>query len=233
LSPLRIPRHLPEIDLVWLGIILVWAFTIFTPAKLESSSGPVTVLKKAIHTKVLDLEFPQLQGLPDRNIEKILNQRLRKEIDSFAAKYRQQTGVTADAQYTVKRNRHGLLSILFNMVVYHEGAAHPLPMETALTMNLNTGKIYQLADLFKPKSPWRKLVNASINRQIAQRGAQGDLTLLTPFPGVKNNQDFYIEDDNLVVFFQVYEYTPYVDGFPEFHMPLKRLKDILNPEISP
>ncbi|MNJ68656.1 hypothetical protein D3C77_649230 [compost metagenome] len=40
------------------------------------------------------------------------------------------------------------------------------------------------------------------------------------FTGIDNNVDFYIEPGNLKVYFQLYDYTAYAAGFPEFSFPL-------------
>ncbi|WP_368073024.1 RsiV family protein [Virgibacillus salinus] len=42
------------------------------------------------------------------------------------------------------------------------------------------------------------------------------------------DQDFYIADKALVIYFQLYEITPYVFGFPMFPISVYAIKDIIN-----
>ena len=42
------------------------------------------------------------------------------------------------------------------------------------------------------------------------------LGFLFPFEAIRADQDFYLSNNELVVYFQAYEYTPYAAGIPEF-----------------
>ena len=50
------------------------------------------------------------------------------------------------------------------------------------------------------------------------------------FEGIRSDQDFYIADTVLVIYFQLYEITPYSLGFPYFPIPILDIADSINPD---
>ena len=56
--------------------------------------------------------------------------------------------------------------------------------------------------------------------------------LLNPFEMIREDQDFYIEGDTLVVYFQQYELMAYAYVFPEFRISMSTLSDVLAPELA-
>lgn len=63
-----------------------------------------------------------------------------------------------------------------------------------------------------------------IHLQIEER----DLPLLGEFEGIRPDQDYYIVDNVLVIYFQLYEISPYAAGFPYFPIPLYKIESILS-----
>ncbi|WP_337445661.1 RsiV family protein [Ornithinibacillus scapharcae] len=56
---------------------------------------------------------------------------------------------------------------------------------------------------------------------------QRDIQLIEDFTEISPNQDFYIADKSLVIYFQLYEITPYVYGFPMFPISVYQIQDII------
>ena len=76
----------------------------------------------------------------------------------------------------------------------------------------------------KPESDYVKRLSILINTQIKQR----DIQLLNGFTVIQPNQDFYIADKALVIYFQLYEITPYAFSFPMFPISVFDLQDIID-----
>ncbi len=93
----------------------------------------------------------------------------------------------------------------------------------SLTMDTATGENYQLHQLFVPGNAYMDIINAEIERQIKVR----DIPLLDGFKGIAPNQDYYVSDQVLVIYFQLYELSPYVAGFPYFPIPLYMLTNVI------
>ncbi|KMY56313.1 hypothetical protein AC623_19545 [Bacillus sp. FJAT-27231] len=126
--------------------------------------------------------------------------------------------------YEIKNNQREVLSLSLINYAYHYHAAHGMTYIKSLTFDLRTGRLYQLKDLFKPRSDYVKRLSVLIDEQIKQRNIQ----LLDGFTAIRPDQDFYIADKTLVIYFQLYEITPYVVGFPMFPISVFDLEDIVD-----
>ncbi|HNU79629.1 MAG TPA: RsiV family protein, partial [Bacillota bacterium] len=57
-----------------------------------------------------------------------------------------------------------------------------------------------------------------------------NIDLLDEFKGIRPDQDFYIADKSLVLFFQLYEITPYYMGLQYFPISVYQIQDIIAEE---
>ena len=127
-----------------------------------------------------------------------------------------------DGSYEIKNNQRGILSLsLVGLADF--GGAHPITITYSLTMDTATGENYTLDQLFTPGSNYMDIINAEIERQIKVR----DIPLLDGFKGISPNQDFYVSDHTLVIYFQLYALSPYAAGFPYFPIPLFSLTEAI------
>ena len=109
--------------------------------------------------------------------------------------------------YEIKNNQRNILSLTLSNYTYHFHAAHGMTYIKSLTFDFNKEELVQLKDLFKPGSNYVEIISNLIQQQIQQRNIQ----LLDDFTTIQPQQDFYIADKALVIYFQLYEITPYVD----------------------
>ena len=125
--------------------------------------------------------------------------------------------------YEIKTNEKGVLSLsLFNYAF--TGGAHGLTLQKSLTFMTADGQLYRLSDLFKPGSDYKDRLSRLINRQIIER----KIDTLQPFTSIRGDQEYYVADRALVIWFSLYELTPYVYGFPYFPISVYDLSDIIN-----
>lgn len=127
--------------------------------------------------------------------------------------------------YEIKNNQRLVLSFSLSNYTYHYMAAHGMTYIKSLTFDLEQEKICTLADLFLPESNYVEVISRIVKKQIEQR----DIPLLDGFTEIRPDQDFYIADKSLVIYFQLYEITPYVVGFPMFPISVFDLEDIIVP----
>lgn len=128
--------------------------------------------------------------------------------------------------YEQKTNERDIVSLTLNNYAF-SGGAHGLTIMKSLTFNMKNGQHYKLSDLFKKDSPYVERISEIIKKQIKKRNI---FLLDPPFKKIRPNQDFYVADKALVIYFQLYEITPYVFGFPFFPISLYELEDIINEE---
>ncbi|MFZ7102487.1 MAG: PdaC/SigV domain-containing protein [Peptococcaceae bacterium] len=195
----------------------------------------------------ITLQFPQIEGLDDKSVQDRINSVFKKAAEDARdeglknAEYLQDVdGDTGSPHkyetyfdYKLKYNQNGLLSVTFLNYQY-TGGAHGLTVQSSRTFNLKTGEEYQLKDLIKSDADYVTFISGIVKKQIAERAKEGILPEqpLTPFEAIKNEQDFYLSNNGPVVYFQLYEYFPYVAGIQEFAVDFSELKDMLKPDFS-
>lgn len=196
------------------------------------------VKNKPIYANVLPYEakiaehtvaWPVIQELPDYDVQKRLNSMLHQELVRLTGEAVQMQKTSVHIEYLVNFNTANILSLTITESLYPERAAHPMTFLKAFTMNVRTGQAYQLPDLFKSGIDYKTRINEIIQQQIMNRG----ITFIAPYNGIKEtDQEFYLTAKSVVVFYQLYEYTPYVYGFLKFEIPYEQLADILRPEFG-
>ncbi|MFA9456480.1 DUF3298 domain-containing protein [Halalkalibacter sp. AB-rgal2] len=156
-----------------------------------------------------------------------MNERIAHEAERMK---QQQVGDTPSTvvemigRFELKNNQREVLSLSLSNYTYHEKAAHGMTLMQSLTFDLESKQLCQLHDLFKPGSNYVDRLSELIALQIKER----DIPLLDGFSGIQPDQDFYMADKSLVIYFQLYEISPYVVGFPMFPISVFDLQDIIN-----
>ena len=128
-----------------------------------------------------------------------------------------------DGTYEIKTNERGVLSLSLLNYVF-TGGAHGNTLQRSLTFDANTGRSYTLGELFKPNTDYMARLDKIIQAQIKAR----KLPLLGEYPGITSDQDYYIADKALVIYFPLYAIVPYVWGFPYFPISVYEIQDIID-----
>ena len=130
---------------------------------------------------------------------------------------------------TILTNESGLLSIGVVYWIMNQGAAHPMPSVNHLNFDLATGKMLGLDDILRPG--YRAALDTLGERQFVKvYGREGfEIT-----PGqFQLSDDFSIQRDGLVFYFDVYEIGPYSAGVQEVFLPFAALGEWLKPGKMP
>lgn len=171
--------------------------------------------------------YPQIFHLKSPVVQYLINQAITRGTQSLIQKQtaeRPNSVVEMLGTYEIKNNQRNILSLTLANYTYHEQAAHGMTYLSSLTFDLTSGQKYTLNQLFKPESHYIARLSSLILKQISER----NIPLLTDFVKIRPDQDFYIADKTLVIFFQLYEITPYVYGFPMFPVSVYELEDIID-----
>jgi hypothetical protein len=185
---------------------------------------PISIKTYQVLRDKLQLLYPAVEKHLPYSAELAMNTAIvnavNKQLREQGYPQNPQTDVTA--HYELKTNERGVLSLtLWNYAF--SGGAHGLTIQNALTFNTETGKAYALKDLFKPGSDYVAKLSAIIKAELKSR----DVPLLVQFNAIKPDQDFYIADKALVIYFQVYELAAYVYGFLYFPISVYAIQDII------
>ena len=186
---------------------------------------PVLVNTQRVREPRLDLYYPVVHGLKNAAVQHRINFAIQNMVKKMLADqgYYSNPRTQVTASYELKTYERGILSLSLNNYAF-AGGAHGMTIIKSLTFDVSTGRIYGLADLFKPGSDYQKVLSAIIEKQIKER----EIPVINEFTGVKPDQDYYIADKVLVVYFQLYELTPYAYGFPEFPITVYQVADIVD-----
>ncbi|GIQ62985.1 DUF3298 domain-containing protein [Paenibacillus cisolokensis] len=172
-----------------------------------------------------ELWVPVVRGLHSRRAEADINDAIRGTVRQLVVDQGSLDDPRAEmiGYFETKTNHSQVLSIsLFNYA--YTGGAHGLTLQRSLTFDTTTGRSYALHELFKPGSPYVKVLSEIVAEQIKER----KIDTLQPFQSIRPDQDFYVADRSLVIYFQLYELAPYVYGFPYFPISVYELEPIIN-----
>lgn len=136
----------------------------------------------------------------------------------------------ANVDFELKKNTDSALSIKVRYYTY-SGGAHGFYQDIAYNVDMRTGKFLELMDLFKDNTKYKEVIDEEIKRQIAELEKKDEENIgIYNFKGIKENQNFYLQDENLVVYFDLYDITPYARGIPEFSINKALISSMLKPE---
>lgn len=172
----------------------------------------------------IDLAWPQVKYSKDSKVEELINQKILAAIDSYENEIKEQVALREtdkinspymfSSSYIVTYNQKGIVSLILQQYDF-TGGAHGMTYRKGFTFSLRDGKQLTFSDVIGNNKNMFKQINDSIKHQFEKSNAY-----FGGFKGIDNKVDFYFEPGNLIVYFQLYDYTPYVAGFPEFSFPL-------------
>ncbi len=189
------------------------------------------------------VQIPQIYGLKDAAFQEQLNkdlmdcilkdvQEVRAQAEEYKAVAEKQGRKYWPFEIFVDfelKSADKVLSFVVNTYMYTGGANGITRVDT---YNIDTEKCVTigLEDLFKTATDYKAVIN---NQILSQMQAQEEDENVLYFKGengfktISAEQDFYIQDENLVIVFQKYEVAPGAMGTPEFKIPLTNLSSLL------
>ncbi|WP_330676907.1 DUF3298 and DUF4163 domain-containing protein [Terrisporobacter petrolearius] len=154
-----------------------------------------------------------------------------KEAQSFLEDFElDESNFVADASYEVKKNTINTISILIKYYKY-SGGAHGYYEYVPYNIDLRNGNNLTLKDIFKKDIDYKEIIDKEVEKQIKELGKkEKDLDKVYDFYGIKENQKFYLKDDEIVIYFDLYDIAPYAAGIPEFPITIDYIKDKIKDE---
>lgn len=192
----------------------------------------------------MTLQYPQIDGLEDKTVQDGINACFRglaeaardeglKNVEDTAGYPGSPNQHETYFDYRIKYNQNGLLSVVFADYQYY-GGAHGMTVQSSSTFDLKTGGRYKLKELFRDGSDYASIINSAVRKQIDERVKAGMLPEFpdSPFKSIRDDQDFYLSNNGIVVYFQQYEYFPYAAGIQEFTVDYSSLENALLPDFG-
>jgi hypothetical protein len=186
-------------------------------------------IKKYSPNKDYLVYYPQIGGMENEGAEKRVNAILKQKSKVKPVPFHTQLDYSYFGDFSVTFYKNNLLVLQLEGYNFPFGAAHGMPYKTYAHIDLKTGRIYELKDLFKRESNYVKIISDMVEKQIKEEEEQGSaFYFLDQYKGIQPDQPFYVTEDALAIYFEPYEIAAYAAGFPTFMIPYKEIMEIIN-----
>ncbi len=145
------------------------------------------------------ISYPYFTG--SANEANSINKTITKFIDSFDSK-----NTKYDISYKITGSNAKFISVLFSVRETKTENYESKSYYKAFSFDATNGKELKLKDLFLPG--YEDSFKEAINDKIRQLGIPTN----DKYKGLEKNQQFYLEDSSLVIFYQPNTITTFADG---------------------
>ncbi|AKN29617.1 hypothetical protein Ccar_01640 [Clostridium carboxidivorans P7] len=189
-----------------------------------------------------DLKIPVLKGMKNKNIENQINNSIKSDIMEFKQQMEESAneyGMQAEkvgkkfipfiisTNYSITYNKNNIASIT---IFYYEfiNGKHSY-IKTSYNFNLNSGKSLSLKDLFKQGVSYKQIINKEIKKYLIQNKELYIPGTVTNFKGISDDQPFYLDNENIVIYLGFNEIAPNISEIPIIKIPFSTLKNYIKP----
>lgn len=193
----------------------------------------------------IDVNIPIIEGMADKEAQKGINETLQESVE--ALKNELYSGAVDHKKYAEEMDypfhkyqlytrcgpyfENGQYLSFYVDYYFYSGGAHGSTDRRAYNYDIAAGQVLALQDLFVPGYDFKKLIDQAIAAEIKQRPGdffEGELG----FQGITAEQNYYVQNKTLVIYFNQYEIAPYAAGIQEFRIPLQDLYKGLKAEFK-
>ncbi|MEB1807351.1 MAG: WG repeat-containing protein [Bacillaceae bacterium] len=208
--------------------------TIWKPNTIIPLQSPYQVREEKFNpNKDYLVYYPQIEGMKNRARQSEINQLLKEKSNVKEIPSNVQLDYSYTGDFSIEFYRKNLLVVKLSAYEYPFGAAHGMPSQDFVHIDLQTGELYVLKDLFKQDADYVSVLSEMIGNQI-EKQQQQEFSYFFPeaYKGIKPDQPFYITEEGLAIYFQPYEIAAFAAGFPTFKIPYDDIIEIIDTEGS-
>lgn len=197
---------------------------------MNRTLSPVPICTMEIRRNGTSIDYPQIGHVTHLRVQRSINEAIVQLVESLIAEQQEKQGVHSFTEmiglFEIKTNERSILSLTLSNYAYAYPHANGLTVMRSLTFDVETGKQYELNDLFLQGSPYVQRLSTLVKQQIKER----NIPVIGEFSGISPQQEFYIADKTLVLYFQSIQITPHYVGIPMFPISVYQLEDIIDPD---
>ncbi len=175
--------------------------------------------------------YPEIAGIADPKVQEEVNAKLRNMSVKPGITPEMVLDYSYDGQFSIGFNKKKLLVLEMTAYNFPFGAAHGMPFMNYAHINVDSGRFYELKDLFKSGSNYEKVLSDIVAAQIKEHGEEMGVWP-DSYKGIAADQPFFITKDALNLYFDPYDIAPYASGFPTFTIPFSQIMDIFRTDGS-
>lgn len=178
-----------------------------------------------------NVKIPQLCGLSSRDLEDTINEEFLSATDSLLKKWETSASETGelslfDMNTIVHFNTAELLSLVTDYE-YFSRKAYKNSFRIAKNIDTKSHIELSLSDLFDGDG-YIDALNTMLSDTVAKTPEK--YADIWAKPKISQNQGFYIDGENLVIFYPPYELSYYERGFVEIPIPIEDILTYLKPQ---
>lgn len=209
-----------------------------TSAKtVDKSKSNMTVVERKINKDLSyfkeNISFPVVKGeSKSKNIQQInqvlykdillkamSNENAAKEMFDINNKIKPTFPYEVVSKFETTKDDENILSF-YNDFYEYLGGAHGNTVRTSYSINKKKQSILTLNELFSENYNYEDVINKVIAQKLDEN-PNNYFYNSSNYKGIDNNAGFYIKDNVLVIYYELYEIAPYVAGIPEFEIPIE------------
>lgn len=177
------------------------------------------------------IQYPEVAGLADLKVQEGINGMLKEYFVGDSKGSNKEGNIYTDSieiGFTAEKNKD-MLIITKNGYYYPIGAAHGQPSREEYHINIRTGKLYTLKDLFKADSNYKSRLTEIVKGKIDRANKElGEQLYSEDIGDLETDGGFTFRSDALRIYFYPYAIASYAAGFPEFSISYDELKDLID-----
>jgi inhibitor of cysteine peptidase len=213
------------------------AFIVLLTLSLTLTGCGTGIKNASVITPQLHIKYPIVEGLKDESVQDKINWiiystvfKLRDENASALKDHKKdhsyyvRSGVTFD--------RKNILSVKFEECLSIPFYAHPLNALNAVTVNTKDGSAYGLNDLFAGGAGWKARLNGILKKNIDELAGKTGVPTIEAFKSIDKEQEFYLSNGGLVIYWQEARYFPRYLGPLEVTVKYSVIRDLLRKELK-
>lgn len=177
-------------------------------------------LSKKENNIVASINMPVIKYKKDdkkpKDISKIFETKAIEFYDDVKKNNKNYNNYVVDIDYEIMRNSKNILSI-YTMYNKYDDNSTEYYNDVAYNIDLRTGNLLELKDLFVSNYNYEKVINKEIKDMINK---DKDKNLYKKFGEIAINQKYYLKDNKLIIYFKPGEIAQNGIGNPRFEIPI-------------
>lgn len=194
----------------------------------------------------MNIKIPVIDGLENLAVQHKINNIIEGDINEYKdnlissaeSNYKELKELNLEhpikyvvnTDYRVTYNKGNIFSIVVNYEEY-TGGAHGNHIQKGFNFDLDTGKEAVLDDFFYNGEDYQNIIINETKRQINNTPSKYYTDSIDKITLLSFNHPYYIEADNIVVFYGLYELAPFVAGISEFRIPFSLFENEVKEKI--
>ena len=217
------------------NFIKVAAISILSLCALASCGKGVRMesIDKSYSTDTIfvDAKIPQITGLGNPELAEKINEEYKDILGELLEDFEEVACETGDkSTFVVETTEHYNKKGFFSVVTQIDSCTrNQKKASRRITKNIDTRLCSELAfsDLFSDDG-YIDMINAELAEIVAADSER--YSGLWDVPKLRENQDFYIDGDNIILYYPPYELSYYERGFVEVPLSVENMSGYLKPE---